>query len=284
MLEHMGCTEEQMSFYATWVEVVGNTALAIPGATASVMVVSDMSALEFRITAATQQMALLAREFVAQCGVPDGQLKEMTMAQAEVGADTTTLWCKLKHIRTNTPAIDAGYTLNAPVHWTIADMLMPGVDDQDALRDYAVQEHTQPTNFGSSFFPTEPERRLTFEMNSSEELGQNPKKSLLSAFFFFKSLGFAKPEDNVVRLLSSSTPAKFVINVTMGPRGLTRLAVTLSQPTKMIARSLAEALYFPYDDAGVAKMRDIVGADVDSVDYAADSGGYAVALGVATAQ
>jgi len=282
MLERMGATEEQMSFFQAWAEIVGNKALALPDSTNTVSVTTDIHLLEFRITASPADAMLnLGRDFVQQCGVSGVQLEEMDMAQAELKADKVTLWAKLKHMGPSStghaPAIDAGYELNKSMDWVVADMLMPSVDDQDALRDYAVQENVRPGNFGCSFFPTDPEKRLTFEMGTGD-LYSNTKKSLLSAFFFFKSLGFAKPDDNVVRLLSSSQPQKFVISVSMGPRGLTRLAVTLSQPAKMIARGLAEAVSFKFDEAGVDALLEIVGAPIDSVDYAADAEGYLVAV------
>lgn len=275
LLKRMRCTQEQMMFFETWSELIGNKALALPGVKATVSMLTDLNQLELQITALAAPMLALARDFVGQVGVPPVQLTEMELASKELGPNQVTLWCKLKHIQSSAPAIDAGYALIAPMNWMVLDMLMPPAEDQDSLRDYAVQEHVMPSDFGCSFFPSEPERRLIFEMGNDE----STRKSMLSAFFFFKSLGFAKPEDTVVKLLSSSQPASFNIRVTMGPKGLTGLEVTLMQPAKNIGRSLAEAVSFKYDEAGLGQVMETMGAAADMVGYGAEAVGYVVTVG-----
>lgn len=275
VLKNMGAAKEQMMFFESWAELIGKKALMISGNKAVLQVMTNMDALEFRIRAEASAMIQLAADFIAQCGVPPGQLEEMQMAQKEVNAQEVTLWCKCKHITGSAASIDAGYVLNGPLDWMLSDVLMPSTDDHDALRDYAVQEHVKPVNFGSSFFPSEPEKRLSFEMAD-----ENTRKSIISAFFFFKSLGFAKPEDIVVKLLSKSQPVGFMINVSMGPRGLTGLRVTLNQPVRMIAKDLADAVLFRYDENAVSQLVDAMGgAPIDVVGYAAESSGYVVTVG-----
>eukprot|EP00747_Dinoflagellata_sp_TGD_P206961 gnl/TRDRNA2_/TRDRNA2_80580_c1_seq1.p1 gnl/TRDRNA2_/TRDRNA2_80580_c1~~gnl/TRDRNA2_/TRDRNA2_80580_c1_seq1.p1 ORF type:complete len:117 (+),score=15.15 gnl/TRDRNA2_/TRDRNA2_80580_c1_seq1:115-465(+) len=110
-----------------------------------------------------------------------------------------------------------------------------------------------------------------------------PKKSLLSAFFFFKSLGFAKPEDSVVRLLSACVSERFLIQIVMGPKGLTRLSVILVEPSNPISKELAASLKFDYKSDGIEKVKAIMGTDPDVIDYAANAKGYAVGIGFTAA-
>ena len=54
-------------------------------------------------------------------------------------------------------------------------------------------------------------------------------KTLLTALFFFKVLGFSKPPDAAIRVLSNCDCGRISIMVCMGSQGLTRLSMLMLQ-------------------------------------------------------
>jgi hypothetical protein len=89
------------------------------------------------------------------------------------------LWCRIKRIGKSQPAIDAGYTILGILRWVEVDMLMPPCEDNEVIRDYAQEHGWVASNFGCSFFPTEPEHRITFQV--SETNHQKSKQEMVSA-------------------------------------------------------------------------------------------------------
>ena len=59
------------------------------------------------------------------------------------------------------------YTILGILRWVEVDMLMPPCEDNEVLRDYAQEHGWTACNFGCSFFPTEPEHRITFQVKLS---------------------------------------------------------------------------------------------------------------------
>ena len=59
------------------------------------------------------------------------------------------------------------YTILGILRWVEVDMLMPPCEDLEVLRDWAQEHGWTACNFGCSFFPTEPEHRITFQVKLS---------------------------------------------------------------------------------------------------------------------
>jgi len=108
-------------------------------------------------------------------------------------------------------------------------MLMPPCEDLEVLRDWAQEHGWTACNFGRSFFPTEPEHRITFQVNDTNK---QKSKELVNSFFFFKALGFVITPQPVVQAISSCEPLDFTVQACLGPKGLTRLAVKIFYPKK----------------------------------------------------
>merc|ERR1712113_998045 len=74
----------------------------------------------------------------------------------------------------------------------------------------------------------------------------------------FRSLGFVKPEDWAVRILSSSQPSRCGVSMSMGPKGLTRLGMQLSELHNNIAQDLATNLGSLYRTQAIERISDIL--------------------------
>lgn len=289
ILQMAKASEDQVRFFEAWTKMVFEAAAPLSPSQGQILTVAtDLSYLELQVCGEAERMFGLAKKFASTCQVPDTMIQEMEEAQLAVKAADVTLWCKLRQINRGNPGIDAGFTLNSRVDWTTADILMPWVDDTDTLREYTTNERHTPKAYGSSMFPNEPERLLKFEMTGERNSkgmpdGRDKKKSsLLASFFFFKSLGFAKPEDDVVRWLNHCNPRRFTICVTMGPKGLTRLSMALNDPGEQVANELADCLDTAYSKEILAKMQELFGGrEFDIIEYGANAQGYAVYVGYA---
>merc|ERR1719378_554351 len=186
------------------------------------------------------------------------------------------LWCRVKRIGTKQPALDTGFTLLGPVRWVELDMLMPPCEDHEVLRDFAMEHNWVARDFGCSFFPTEPEHRVTFEVSPA-----NPKKGreLVNSFFFFKALGFVITPQSVVVAVSGCEPNNFAVQACLGPRGLTRLNIQLLWPRTNIWRAVCDgALITPKAEAVDHATRQLAVPPVH-VEYGADAAGYVCTLG-----
>jgi len=276
LLGEVGASSDQIIFFQGWAKTVLNEALNEASAGHQrIVVATDCSYIEMRVTASQQIMLELARKFAEACSCFDSKLfKELEVAQQTLQAATVTHWCRLKHVGTKSAAADAGISLNETLEWTTADMLMPPVHDSDTVREYGTHESLKPSSFSSSFFPVEPERALIFQLGI-----KTPKKSLLTGIFFFKALGFVKPDESVLRVLTSCQSSSCSVSVSMGPRGLTRVVLSLHDILKPIAPELARTLDFGYKANAMEAIATLLGRQPQFLDYVAETRGYTVAVG-----
>jgi hypothetical protein len=301
LLTEAGACKEQMDLFEVWVSCV---LLKVPSTAKRVVVVgTNMQFVELRVQYDAKVMVECAHSFLQQCGVPHeqnfrfhktsqenadmrwhSQVNHFMDVKTELNSYLATLWCRLKRIGTESPAIDAGFTVHPVeerIEWMIADLLMPATGDQEALRRYAEEEHFKPSAYWSSIFPKEPEVALQFDISMADA----PKTELLRAFFFFKCLGFEKPEDAVVRLFNNCGPKKCSVLVALGPQGLTRVSLRVWNTDKddaaqgggsqKLAEDLARCLKF--EPCKAAQISQILGGVADSICYSAESTGYTLA-------
>lgn len=271
-------SRDQLEFFEDWTRTVFNAALRSPKAGKLLLVSTDLTFCEVRISGEAETMASLATLFSATVGTPgsDKMVRGLSDLQKELQMTTVTLWCRLKRMGSASPGVDAGFFAEQPLEWELVDLLMPPIDDADALREFAVQQKYIPSGYGSSILPIEPERSLRFTMD-----GDAPKKLLLPAILFFKCVGCGKPDDDVVRILGSGQPAGCLVNVAMGPKGLTRVSLRLTEPRTSIAQDLARCLSFAYRADGLEQVYASMGCTQPSfVEYVAEARGTTVAVGV----
>merc|ERR1712232_465445 len=174
-------------------------------------------------------------------------------------------------------AADAGFKLipkdTQKLSWLVADLLMPPGHDQDLLREHAEQDMLTPSTYMSSFFPVERERAVGVGLSG------DPRKALLAALFFFKSLGFTKPEDSIVRLLGKCPAHDYRVFASMGPKGLTRLVLRMTTPEHEIAEELAGSAGFLYKAGLIESLQNDLQGSLpqvvpDFVDFTAEYRGY----------
>merc|ERR1712232_1358097 len=101
------------------------------------------------------------------------------------------------------------------------------------------------------------------------------KKALLGAFFFFKSLGFVKPKDNVVRCMLADVQAScFGVAACFGPCGLTRLSLLLVNSSRAVAERLAGILNVAYDGTSIELVAEAMNTEPSIVEYSIGAKGY----------
>jgi len=275
-------TQVQLAFFTSWLERVFDE--AAPYATEGgkqIVIASDLSFFELSIMGEAQDMLEKAYDFLDSMNVPEDarnafleMYKFSKQAYEAVMPPELSLWCRLKNIGTEVPGVDCGVTLNSQLEWLVADLLMPIGDDQDALRAHAVQEQHKPSFYSCSLLPQEPERSLTFELANAA-----PQRLIMSSFFFFKSLGFVKPEDTVVRALSNCQVLKCWVTAAMGPKGLTKLMLRLWECSSATAMELAPLVGCTYCSKELQQARTTLMAEASFLDYIAGANGYSLAMG-----
>lgn len=281
ILKACEASESQIKFGRAWFNSVFSQAADPKAKKGKAMLVSsDASSLDISASCLAKDALALAKVFLDTMGAPTTQFEELKQVQDEVANDSTkaTVYCKFKHMGAGSTnaSVDCGVLLHEEMKWATVDILMPVVQDQDTFLSHAMSEHITPTSYGSSIFPVEPERRLLFEVESDL---LNRKRHLRSALFFFWSLGFAKPDDTVIGLLTDCPPQKFTLDLGMGPKGLTRLAVSFRDSETLIGRDLAKALMLDFNERIFKLIRSTLGTDPDMIDYGVNSKGYAVGIG-----
>lgn len=277
ILQLMNPTTEQVEFFETWMETIGSQASNVDS---KLSFCTDGSNFEYSITGKCKGLPQLVEEMIVKCEMPTEGMDKMEEMIKELRCEKMTLWCKLKNIpcqyvardRGLPPAIDLGYTLHSPLSWTVCDLLMPNVHEHELIRDYTQGEKNPPVGFGASLLPIETEHRLLFRHDTSDT--SIAKMSALFFFNFFKSLGFPKPEDGVISVLTSCEPTEYIMVVSMGPKGLTRLSASLENPSSVIHKDLCAALDFPCGEKLLAYAGKYFGGHPSSIEYNADSGGY----------
>jgi len=92
-------------------------------------------------------------------------------------------------------------------------------------------------------------------------------------------MGFERPRDSIVRLLSFCQPERCNVSAAMGPKGLTRLILRLHSPSTPVAKELAQNLGFTYLTRQLERVQESLGFEANVVEYVAEARGYTVAVG-----
>jgi len=277
LLVEAGASPEVLQFWTEW-----DTRLLRQAASScrqmTVLLSSDTKFIEIQVTGLTSPYLSYLRQFIYDTGSPEQCLKEVSRIQEEVEAQLATLWCRFRHMggTERKPSVDAGITLHTEaMRWQTADLLMPDIGDEDTLREFAMEDQDtilEPTGFSCSIFPVEPERGLLFDMPEDT-------RSILPSFLVFKAMGFAKPQDAAVKILSTCLPRRKAFAAYMGPGGLTRIVLRLADLSKFLAYELAEALHSRYHSELIDQTSIWLGIEPNVIEYIADSRGYSAGVG-----
>jgi len=279
ILQLLEPSSQQLKFFQVWTAIIYDEVLPLCEPQGQLtLIATDLTYMEIRLLAVTDKMMEAMRNFMVTCKIPTRQFEAVEKVVEELEPQRLTLWCKLKNLGKNKPTVDTGISIQRSLDWAIVDVLMPAVEDQDALRKYALKQRYVPVMYGSSVLPIEPEKHLAFEV-TTEETHVSQKQLFVASFLFFKSLGFTKPEDKVDRLLGSCANGRFLITVLMGPKGLTRVSMSVIEPKKEVAAELAFTLGSKYREEVVNEIKTLLDGEADILDYVADSRGYTVSLG-----
>eukprot|EP00930_Biecheleria_cincta_P041840 TRINITY_DN28751_c0_g1_i1.p1 TRINITY_DN28751_c0_g1~~TRINITY_DN28751_c0_g1_i1.p1 ORF type:complete len:395 (-),score=85.68 TRINITY_DN28751_c0_g1_i1:31-1164(-) len=268
-------SQEQVDFLQTFVNVVVEEAVhTSPPGGLRFTVSTDLESMEVSIASSKELMLRLANRFLAACKLPDLRLlDQMAQVSSVMKAPETWLWCRLKRIGRAQQSVDAGFFIDDTMEWMVADIVVPKSQDQEALRNYAMQDRLVPHGFASSLFPIEPEAMLSFQMDSG-----SLKSSIFTAFFLFKSMGFAKPEDEVLRAVTSVNALRCQCSASLGPKGLTQLAIRVISPRGEVAEQMAKASGFRYFFKQLAEVESEMGDAPMTVGYSAEMRGYTVSV------
>eukprot|EP00913_Durusdinium_trenchii_P031745 g29730.t1 len=158
----------------------------------------------------------LANRFLQACKVPDlRMMSQLSQLQHEIPVSEISLRVRIKRMGKPEQAVDAGFHLDHPVEWLLADLVLPKCEDHASLRNNAMSNRLVPQSYGASLFPAT----------------GSFKSSLLSALFIFKAMGFAKPSDPSLTAITHVEAASCDLLACLGPRGLTRMGLRFNQPT-----------------------------------------------------
>lgn len=275
VLDARSASQEQVDFLQTFVNIVVEEAVhTSPAGGLRFNVSTDLEFMEVSVCASKELMLRLANRFLEACQLPDLRLlDQMVQVQSVMKVPEIWLWCRLKRIGRSQQAVDAGFFIDDTMEWIVADIVVPKSSDQEALRNHAMQDRLVPHGYSSTLFPIEPESSLVFEIDSG-----NLKSSIFTAFFLFKSMGFAKPEDEVLRVVTSVNALKCLCSASLGPKGLTRLAIRVISPRGEVAEHIAKASGFKYFFKQLAEIESEIGDAPMAVGYAAELRGYTVSV------
>ncbi|CAK9113668.1 Beta-carotene isomerase D27 [Durusdinium trenchii] len=280
LLESQNASQEQWQFFETWLKFVFDEAVHVaPGGGAQLRVPSDLESFELSIKASKELMLRLANRFLQACKVPDlRMMSQLSQLQHEIPVSEISLWCRIKRMGKPEQAVDAGFHLDHPVEWLLADLVLPKCEDHASLRNNAMSNRLVPQSYGASLFPVEPESSLSFAMATGSF-----KSSLLSALFIFKAMGFAKPSDPSLTAITHVEAASCDLLACLGPRGLTRMGLRFNQPTPNGWIELAQHAKRGLDLHEMQDHVETVEYELDDhahfLEYAAEKRGYTVTLG-----
>mmetsp|Transcript_30389 Transcript_30389/g.69960 ORF Transcript_30389/g.69960 Transcript_30389/m.69960 type:complete len:439 (+) Transcript_30389:95-1411(+) len=278
LLVEAGTSQELLTFWTEWDVRVVQKALGSCRQLA-VLLSSDTKSVEVQMTGGAGHYMSLIRQFVNDTGIPSQPLEEIEMFEGELEPGLVTLWCRFRHLggTERQPSIDAGVTLlTEKMPWQVADLLMHDIGEQDTLREFAMEELDsllEPSWYSASIFPLEPEKGLHFDLAEDA-------RTIASSFMVFKVMGFNKPHDATVKLLSTCLAQKKSFAVFMGPSGLTRIVLRLEDMSKFTAYELTESVHGRYHEALIEQVGTWFGMEQPNViDFVADSRGYSIGVG-----
>merc|ERR1711971_860055 len=106
---------------------------------------------------------------------------------------------------------------------------------------------------------------------------KSKSKLLLSGLAFFHAMGFAKPEDAVVRSLSSCKLDKCIVRAFLTNDGLTQLSLLMHSAHQLPVRDTAQALKCRMEP--MQEVFHILGDTPDLMEYTMDAQGCSLAVG-----
>ncbi|CEL96326.1 unnamed protein product [Vitrella brassicaformis CCMP3155] len=164
-LKKLEASRDQLEFWASWQRLVFEPAVQKDTGSLRGIVTSYCNGRTVEVTLSGEEtlMVGLAVAFVTQTKLPTRAIEKLVDTQKEIKAKRLSLWCRLKNIGLDIAAIDAGYTLEAPVPWNVAGVIIPHGEWVDAI----MAKGGTAANYGHSLFPTEPESRLAFSLPDS---------------------------------------------------------------------------------------------------------------------
>eukprot|EP00929_Paragymnodinium_shiwhaense_P069287 TRINITY_DN34957_c0_g2_i1.p1 TRINITY_DN34957_c0_g2~~TRINITY_DN34957_c0_g2_i1.p1 ORF type:complete len:384 (-),score=64.43 TRINITY_DN34957_c0_g2_i1:104-1255(-) len=285
--EELGATEQQQEFLKLWLEIVHDEVRdkEPPGPKSLgswLHVTCDGSYFEFGTTGACKEMIRVARNLIEQVMPRSDDVRFRVISYLhdltkDPEASNTSLWIKLKRI--GDPAnqsVDIGFSVVGLVDWTTCDVLVygPQTRDLDVFRIQAEHNFLVPQVYASSLIDVNREQILQIQTQGA------PPKCILQALFFFKALGFVKPEESAVSLLIGTQCSRCTIDCSLGPKGLTKLRLRLHKPRRQIPKRLALEVGAVYNEALMDKIISLVGSvESDVTDYFVESSGYKVGIG-----
>lgn len=269
-------SREMMLFLETWMDLVFEQAWPVsPPGGCELLVATDLRTVEIRVAARSTLMFRLANRFVEACQCPDDKLfAKLLKLNEEIKAPEIVLWCRLKRIGLPQQSVDAGFYLHQHIQWILADIIVPQSPEQEIVQRYFLGERVEPAGYGCSLLPNEPESLLDFDIDEGAF-----KPSLFTCLLLLKQLGFSRPEDYVITLLSNAHAMSCGLLAGFGQKGLTRLSVILRQLHNQIAKELTETTGQEYLDIELTRLETIVGHAPDLLMYSAESSGYIVFIG-----
>jgi len=277
-LKVQGASLEQMQFFETYLLYVFDEAVHVtPKDGIMLQVSTDFYNVTFGIKASRELMLRLANRFLEACKVPDLRLygRFVQVHQETQGAEAW-LFCYIKRISGTHPALDFGYTLETQCDWLLLELLLPRSADQETLRNIAMGERRAPTSYGCSLMPVEPESSLSFNV-----VDQSFKSSVLTSLFIFKAMGLTKPEDMLLKALTSVKGKKVSLHAHLGPKGLTKLASRIWEPLgDSFVEEVATAARTELNAESLSALNAELGvAGPAWIDFLAESRGYSVSVG-----
>merc|ERR1712085_145772 len=278
-LSKTAACKEQRDFFEAFVDLVFRR-LEAEGKQRNCMLViaGDLSRLELDIVAELGSLMDLAQSFLDECGIPsppgEGMYKFQRCA-AGGELDRACLWCRLKGIGTNWPVADVGFNLTFATEDQLPVSLLPQSRDFLELQRYAIEESLSGLSCGSSLLPSS-----TFPVpgiiERETQMGSSAKM-LLSGLALFRHLRFDKPDDMVIRTLSSCRAKICHVRSHLSADGLTQLSLRLEGCVKSLSPETINALGFK--GSAILDLANSLGRSPDLLDYARDANGSSLAMG-----
>jgi len=246
---------------------------------AALTITADMTSLRASVATASASAIRLTRAVLQQCGVPSPaqiEAEKILDLTQQCRSHKVELWCDLTEIGSSTPKADLGYSVRGRIAWSLADVWMPQSADQDAVRDYcledrrvggatvAPQRELAPSALGGSLLlgggSSRPRRRsLDFETTfDSVESGVS------FGLGFFKALGFEQPTDALVKALHESQPSRTAVRIVMGDDGASEIEVGFSSTTKLALKNVSQAFGFRINEEALNRVWSVAGGGYES--------------------
>lgn len=281
-LQVQKATDEQMQFFEAYLKIVFDEAVHVAPADGILLDVStDFHNVTLGVKASRELMLRLANRFLETCHVPDARMySRLVQTFEETQGTEVWLLCHIKRIGGQHPGVDFAYVLECHLDWLVLELLLPRSNDQEAFKNKAMGDRYPVFSYGSSLLPIEPESRMSVEIHDI-----NFKASILSALFFFKHMGLAKPEDMLLKAFTSVKGRKVRVVTHLGSKGLTKMSSRIVEPAgdaigwAFVEEVCAAARHECNSETLFAVQREIGVEKPLWIDFVAESRGYTVSVG-----